>query len=64
MGVVSRLRERRRREFDLRCHELRSRGYSLDYVALRLGATPFEVASAVRRVECGRYGDVGGRAAR
>lgn len=57
-GFWARRNERRRREFDLRCWELRRRGYSFDYIAFRERCTPFEAASAVRRVECGRYGDV------
>ncbi len=55
MGLMSGWRQR---EFDVECWSLRRRGYSLEYVARRTGATVAEVASAIRRVECGRYGDV------
>lgn len=41
----------------MECWRLRGRGYSLEYIARRTGATTFEVESAVRRVERGRYGD-------
>lgn len=60
MGFWKRRNERRRREFDLECWGLSRRGYSLEYVARRTGATVSEVASAIRRVECGRYGSEGG----
>lgn len=60
MGFWKSRNERRRREFDIECWRLARRNYSLEYVARRTGATVSEVASAVRRVECGRYGDVGG----
>lgn len=56
-GFWRRRNERRRRLFDMECWRLRGRGYSLEYIARRTGATTFEVESAVRRVECGRYGD-------
>lgn len=58
MGFLRKRNERRRRLFDLECWNLRRRGYSLEYIAGRTGATVGEVVSAVRRVECGRYGDV------
>lgn len=56
-GFWRRRNERRRRLFDMECWRLRGRGYSLEYIARRTVATTFEVESAVRRVECGRYGD-------
>lgn len=58
-GFFKRRNARRRRLFDLECWNLRRRGYSLGYIAGRTGATVGEVVSAVRRVECGRYGEVG-----
>lgn len=63
-GMFARMNARRRERFDLKCWELRSRGYSLEYIADRTGATVFEVQGAVRRVGCGRYGDVPGRGER
>lgn len=58
MGFWKSRNERKRRAFDLECWNLRRRGYSLEYISARTGATVCEVASAVRRVECGRYGEV------
>ena len=58
-GLWARRNARRRELFDLECWNLRQRGYSLEYVAGRTGATVSEVQSAVRRVECGRYGNQG-----
>lgn len=49
---------RGRERFDLRCWELRARGYSMEYVAAAQGCTAREAEGAVRRVACGRYGDV------
>ena len=53
---------RGRERFDLRCWELRARGYSMEYVAAAQGCTVREAEGAVRRVACGRYGDVVGSA--
>lgn len=36
---------------------VRRRGYAPAFVAERVGASAEAVRSAVRRVECGRYGD-------
>lgn len=58
MGLWKSRNERKRMAFDLECWNLRRRGYSLEYVSSRTGATVTEVVSAIRRVECGRYGDV------
>ena len=49
---------RGRERFDLSCWELRASGYSMEYVAAVQGCTTREVEGAVRRVACGRYGDV------
>ena len=59
MGFWKSRNERKRMAFDLECWNLRRRGYSLEYISRRTGATVGEVVSAVRRVECGRYGEVG-----
>ena len=58
----STMTDRQRERFDLRCWELRARGYSMEYVAAAQGCTVREAEGAVRRVACGRYGDVGGSA--
>ena len=58
-GFWRRRNARRRELFDLECWNLRERGYSLEYVAGRTGATVAEIQSAIRRVECGRYGAQG-----
>lgn len=58
-GLFGRMNARRRKAFDVECWNLWKRGYSLEYVSRRTGATVCEVHSAIRRVECGRYGDVG-----
>lgn len=55
MGLM---RGERQREFDVECWRLARKNYSIEYVARRTGATVAEVASAIRRVECGRYGSV------
>lgn len=60
----STMTDRQRERFDLRCWELRARGYSMEYVAAAQGCTVREAEGAVRRVECGRYGDVDGLAPR
>ena len=53
-----RMSARRREAFDIECWNLWKRGYSREYISRRTGATECEVESAIRRVECGRYGDV------
>ena len=55
---MSGMTERERRELDLRCWRLRRRGYSVAYVARVVGVSAAACEAAVRRVECGRYGDV------
>lgn len=55
---MSGMTARERRELDIRCWRLWRRGYSWDYVAWQVGVSAAACEAAVRRVECGRYGDV------
>ena len=55
---MSGMTARERRELDLRCWRLLRRGYSVAYVARVVGVSAAACEAAVRRVECGRYGDV------
>lgn len=57
-GITRGMTARERRLFDVECWNLQRRGYSLERISRRKGATVGEVVSAVRRVECGRYGEV------
>lgn len=57
-GITRHMTARERRLFDVECWNLHRRGYSFGYISARTGATVGEVVSAVRRVECGRYGEV------
>lgn len=47
-------------EFDLWCHNMHERGYSVEMISMHAGVSYGRVRGALRRVECGRYGEEGG----
>lgn len=46
------------READMRAYEMRRQGRSYEYIAAALGVSAGEASAMVRRVRCGRWGDV------